>query len=524
MKIIVKKIMSDKKFIIFAGIMLVIIACVGGYTLYGINKNLKELAAIPPQTEYNFATYPVVDTTGKDADLIKRGEYLTKAGDCVACHTNSPEKGKPFAGGLPFQTPFGTLYSPNLTPDKETGIGNWTEADFTKAMRHGVSPKGEFYYPAFPYYYFSTLTDGDLHAIHAYLNSIPAIHQANRDNAMVPPFNIRFMQLGWRILFFYHNDHGAYKDDSKQTPAWNRGKYLVDGLGHCAMCHSPSYNIFSNQLPLAAPILKYNLTGAAVQGYLAPNIIKSNFGNVPDEEFVNVFMKDEMVGGGKVQGPMLEVNHDSLRYMTQEDLTAIVQYLKTVDSEIPPKPSGGPGVGTYEGYCSGCHAMGSGGAPKMGDTAAWDALVKKSGKEKLYQNAIHGIGGMPAKGTCSSCSDDEIKATVDYMISGGSGDGGAGTIMQLPKPMTPEQGKAAYEKNCSSCHNGGDINAPKPGDMAAWQPILAKGFSHLYLDVAAGHHGHPKNVCVDTCSDADIKAALKYMLQQSTTTNNYNLW
>ena len=524
---IVKKLLANKSVRIALGIIVLVAIAVGSYIVISINANIKQIAALPPETSYNYATYPHVDTTGKNADLINRGEYLVKAGDCIACHTNSPKKGATFGGGLPFQTAFGNIYSPNITPDKETGIGGWTQAQFVKAMRHGVSPQGQFYYPAFPYYYFNHLTDDDLIAIKAYLDVIPAVHQVNHANEMVFPFNFRIFQLGWRIMFFYPNNSGPYQNVASETVEWNRGKYLVEGLGHCAMCHSPSYHILNDSMPLAAPIVKYNYTGAKIQGYLAPNISKENLGNTPVQEILNVFLKDELIGGGKVVGPMLEDNHDSLSYLTIEDLTAISVYLKTVVSESPPKPKGGPGVATYEGYCSGCHAMGSGGAPKMGDTAAWDALTKKSTMAQIYNNAIHGINGMPAKGTCNSCSDDEIKQTVDYMIHGGSGSANAGAMMIIPKPLTLAQGKEAYEKNCSSCHENGLNGAPKPGNDAAWQPIVDQGFYDIYLNVTRGRKGHPINGgCTDAnaCSDADIKAALKYMLQQSTTKYNYILW
>jgi cytochrome c5 len=522
MKKIVKH-MTEKKFITVAAIAAVLMMAMGIVTVVGINTNVKEIAATPPVSEYNFAVYPTPNTSGANADLVKRGEYLVKAGDCIACHTNTPEKGTSFAGGLPLQTAFGTIYSPNITPDPETGIGKWTYPEFVKAMRQGISPEGHYYYPAFPYYYFNHLTDDDLQAIKAYLDNIPAVHQANRENKMVPPFDKRIFQLGWRILFFTHDDSGPYKNNPEQSAEWNRGAYLVEGLGHCAMCHSPSYHIISDSLSLGAPIEKYNLTGAKIQGYLAPNISKSNLDAVAVDDIINVFMKDELIGGGKVEGPMLEDNHDSLSYLTHDDLAAIATYLKSVKSKSPPKASGGPGAATYEGYCSGCHAMGSGGAPKIGDTAAWGAIMKKSTMAQVYQNAIHGINGMPAKGTCASCSDDEIKQAVDYMIHGG-GDT-VGTTMQIPAPLTMEQGKQAYDKDCSSCHNNGTDNAPKIGDDAAWQPIVKQGFFDMYINVTTGRKGHPvKGICEDTCTDADIKAALKYMLQQSDKTNNYDLW
>jgi cytochrome c5 len=524
MKKIVKH-MTEKKFTTLAAIVMVCMIAIGIYTVVGIGTNVKEIAATPPQTEYNFATYPTPNTTGKDAAQIQRGEYLVKAGDCIACHTNSPEKGAAFAGGLPLQTPFGTIYSPNITPDPETGLGKWTEEQFFKAMRHGISPQGLYYYPAFPYYYFNHITDNDLRDMKAYLDSVPAVHKANRANQMVPPFNVRLLQFGWRFLFFRHDDSGPYQNNAKESSEWNRGAYLVEGLGHCAMCHSPSYHIISDSISLGAPIEKYNLTGAKIQGYLAPNISKSNLESVSTAEIVNVFLKDELIGGGKVEGPMLEANHDSLKYLTQEDLVAIATYLKSVQSKTPPPASGGPGAGTYESYCSGCHAMGSGGAPKMGDAAAWDAILKKSPIDQVYQNAIHGINGMPAKGTCMSCSDAEIKATVDFMIHGGNGASTAGTPMNIPPPLTMAQAQVAYEKNCSSCHAAGINGAPKTGDDAAWQPIIAQGFFDIYMNVTTGRKGHPvKGVCTDTCTDADIKAAIKYMLQQSSKTNNYDLW
>jgi cytochrome c5 len=512
-------------------ISVILLACVlaagmGIYTAVYIIKNLKIMAAMVTEN-YNYAVYPTPDITGKDASQIMRGEYLSKAGDCIACHTNSPEKGKSFAGGLPMPTPFGTIYTPNITPDKETGIGGWTDAQFIRAMRKGISPEGHYYYPAFPYYYFNKITDPDLKAIKAYLDSIPAVTQKNRPNEMMLPFNFRFLQLGWRMLFFRsNNDTGAYQEDPKQSATWNRGAYLVKGLGHCAMCHSPSYTLLLDALPLGAPIKKYDLTGAKIQGYLAPNISKSNLEKVSNEEIINVFTKDELIGGGEVVGPMLEVNHNSLRYLKREDLLAITLYLKTVESQSPPiSSSGGPGAGVYEGYCSGCHAQGAGGAPKFGDATAWDPLIKM-GKDKLYNVALHGKGGMPAKGSCLSCSVTDIKQAVDYMIAGLQG-GGASTAAPTVSheiPLTPADGKRIYEAKCSICHNDSAANAPTPGDDTEWETIIGAGFYDTFLDVKTGRRGHlPQGGCPQ-CSDAELKAAVKYMMQQSTKTYNYNLW
>jgi len=480
---------------------------------------------LAPEAKPYFPDYPATNPRAKNTAQIKRGEYLVKAGDCIACHTNTPEKGPVFAGGLPMPTPFGTIYTPNITSDKNTGIGNWTDAQFIKAMRKGISPEGKYYYPAFPYLYFSKITDEDLLAIKAYLDNIPAVNQANRDNTMMWPFNWRFLQLGWRLLFFNGENVGVYKTNPHQSTEINRGAYLTQGLGHCSMCHTPSYYLLTPKLPLAAPMQKYDLTGMQVQGYLAPNICKSNLGTTTTADIVDVFTKDKMIGGGKIEGPMLEVNHDSLRYLSTSDLSAIANYIKSVKSQSPPKPKGGPGKGTYETYCAGCHATGAGGAPKYGDAAAWDPKLKV-GMDKVYANAINGIGGMPAKGACLSCTTEEIKQAVDYMAAAVTGATIVNKVVTLPtvKPLSMEDGKRIYTKNCSSCHNTGTNSAPKVGNVSAWKAMVDAGFLATYATVAHGKHKTITKKSCHLCSDAELIAAIKYMMQQSAVNKNYELW
>lgn len=530
MKKIIQKVFSEKKYWVPLSIILLAAVCYGGYVIMGIVHSIKVMESHYGETVTYFPTYPIVQAAGEDAALIKKGEYLVKAGDCIACHTNTGDKGKPFAGGLPMYTPFGTIYTPNITPDKETGIGNWSDAQFIKAMREGISPQGEYYFPAFPYLYFSNVTTEDLKAIKAYLNRIPAVSQPNRQNEMVGPFQWRFLQLGWRLLFFHPSaTPGMKKEGGQAEPKpMSRGEYLVEGLAHCAMCHTPSYNLLSETLPLGAPIRKYNLTGAKVSGFLAPDISKNNLGNIPDEEILKVFLENKMIGGGKIQGPMLEANEDSFKQLEKSDLVAIVDYIKSVASELPPKPSGGvAGQGTYEAYCSGCHSTGAGGAPKLGDSAAWEPRLQ-DGIDAVYTKAIQGFGGMPAKGACFSCSDDEIKQAVDYMVAAAKGgSGSAGTTMSTlppPKPLTMADNKNLYEKNCSVCHDNGFGGAPKLGDKTAWQPIIKQGFVKTYENVVTGRHGHPLQGGCAACTDGDIKAALKYIMQQGATNENFSLW
>lgn len=525
MKQLLQKIFRQKKLGIAIILLLVVFILLLSYTLIGVRQNVVKMQVLGETPEY-FPDYPAVNMEGKDPAVLQRGENLVKAGDCIACHTNTLDKGKAYAGGLPMPTPFGTIYAPNITPDKETGIGNWTEEQFIKAMREGISPTGHYYYPAFPYLYFTKITLDDLKAIKAYLDSIPAVKQPNRENEMVFPFNWRFLQLGWRIIFFHPENKDPFTPNPEHSAARNRGAYLVEGLGHCAMCHSPSYNLFTETLPLGAPIRKYDLTGAKIQGYLAPNITESNLGKASIEEIIEVFTKDKMVGGGKIEGPMVEVNHNSLSRLGRDDLVAIATYLKETQSESPPLPkagAGGFGKALYDTYCSGCHAMGSGGAPKLGDPTTWDPLIK-DGMERVYTNAIKGIGSMPAKGTCMTCSDQQIKEAVDYMVA--STKGGAATAPAVPKlkQLTMEDGKRIYEKQCSACHNTGVDNAPKLGDKKAFESSVNAGFLETFHHVVTGKKGHPKRGGCQECTDGELKAAVKYMMQEGSVDKDYSLW
>lgn len=522
LKKLFNKIFSYKKTLI---LLLVAIILGANYIINGVQRNLQEMKATNAVTPFYFPSYPPVDPKAKNAAELKRGEYLVKAGDCIACHTNTLEKGAAFAGGLPMQTPFGTIYSPNITSDKETGIGNWTDEQFIKAMHDGISPEGHYYYPAFPYLYFNKITTEDLLAIKAYLQSMPPVHQKNHKNEMIWPFNWRFLQFGWRVLFFDNEKTGPLQSNPHESVEWNRGEYLVEGLAHCAMCHTPSYYIFNKDVSLGAPIRKYNLTGAQIQGYLAPNISSSNIGAIPTQEIIKVFTQNKMIGGGSIDGPMLEANHNSLSHLSTQDLTSIATYIKSVHSELPPKPTGkGIGKNVYDNYCSGCHASGGGGAPRYGDVEAWTPILKK-GTLVIDKNAINGINGMPAKGTCATCSDDDIKKAVSYMIASVIGpDGKPKAAPQKPKRLTMEDGKQLYQKNCSVCHSTGYKNAPKPGDQTAWKPIIKEGFFETYQNVVTGKKGHlPRGACMD-CTDAELIAAVKYMMQTSAPNKDYRLW
>ena len=349
---------------------------------------------------------------------IKHGEYLLKMGDCFTCHTDEANDGKPFAGGLKIKTDFGTIFVPNITPDKETGIGSWTDEQFVKAVREGIAPDGSYYYPVFPYNYFNKMSVQDVLDIKAYLDAVPAVHQENHAQEMKWPFNYRFLQLGWRLLYFTFTDDG-FKPDEHQSDVWNRGKFIVEGPGHCALCHTQlNY--------LGVPKKDYYLAGTFVEGYYAPNIAATGLKKLSNKQVVDIFRKDEMPTHGELTGPMRGVEHNSLRFLTDTDLQAIATYLKTIDSKTPPVEldikqsfSIEDGKKLYQSTCAMCHDDGMMGAPTL-DPSIWSVLLDQ-GRNRLYEITIRGDGDMPAKGGCDECSNGRLKAAVDYMIEASVG-------------------------------------------------------------------------------------------------------
>lgn len=296
-----------------------------------------------------------------DQDLVSRGAYLARAADCLACHL--AEGGKPYAGGLPFKLPFGTLYSPNITPDKETGIGDWSDDDFVRAMQQGIGKDGRHYYPAFPYTSFTLMPREDILAIKAYLFSLAPVHQPNKANDLRFPFNQRWGMAIWNLFFL---DDQRFTPDPQQSAEWNRGRYLVEGPGHCAECHSPR-NLFQ------ARSSSQHLAGTTIQGWRAWNITsdpESGIGGWSDEALASYLSTGLAEGHGVAAGPMAEVVNHSLSHLTAEDIRAMVSYLKTVPpqpaevrrppqrplADQPPEPGDNPlGYKLFADACAGCH-------------------------------------------------------------------------------------------------------------------------------------------------------------------------
>lgn len=271
------------------------------------------------------------ETPRSATQIIERGEYLARAGDCVACHT-TPNSAL-FAGGREMATPFGSLFVPNITPDEETGIGNWTAEDFYRMMHSGVSKDGSLLYPAMPFASYTKISRADSDAIYAYLQSVPPIHQRNRPHELHFPFNNRDLLIGWRTLYFHE---GEYVPDSKRSEEWNRGAYLVQGLGHCAMCHTAI-----NALGGSSESKAFEGGMIPNQNWYAPSLTSNREAGLGDWDIKEIgdLLQVGASHRGAVYGPMAEVVYDSLQYLSDADVKAMAVYLKSLpkgEAEPPP--------------------------------------------------------------------------------------------------------------------------------------------------------------------------------------------
>jgi mono/diheme cytochrome c family protein len=253
-------------------------------------------------------------------EAVARGEYLVHAGGCVSCHT--APGGTAFAGGRALATPFGTFYSPNITPDPDTGIGRWTDAQFLRALREGVRPDGAYYFPVFPYTSFTNISDADALAIKAYLFSLPPMQQVSRENDVWFPFSWRFLQLGWRTLYF---TPGPFRVDPSHDATYNRGAYLVTGLSHCGECHTPR-----NMLGAVKPSMALAGTPDGPDGHPVSNITPdraTGIGQWDSQDIVDVLRRGRTPEETTVKGAMREAVQDGLKFLTEADMQAIAAYL-----------------------------------------------------------------------------------------------------------------------------------------------------------------------------------------------------
>jgi mono/diheme cytochrome c family protein len=284
---------------------------------------------------------------------IARGAYLARAGDCVGCHT--VRGGVAYAGGRALATPFGTLYGPNLTPDRATGLGAWSADDFWGALHNGRSRDGRYLYPAFPFPHYTKTTRADSDALYAYLQSLPPVPQPNVAHAMDFPFNTQAALAGWRLFFFRP---GVFAPSARQDAAWNRGAYLVEGLGHCSACHSSRNAFGASAAGLAGGMIP-------VLHWYAPSLTsdaEARVGNWPQAEIVQL-LHTGVNARATVIGPMAEVVANSLQHLSPEDVNAMAAYLRalpSIENETAGvmKPSSSAtraGGKIYEKHCVACH-------------------------------------------------------------------------------------------------------------------------------------------------------------------------
>ena len=292
-------------------------------------------------------------------DPVTRGKYLASAGDCIGCH--QARGSAPFAGGLGVPTPFGKIYTSNITPDRETGIGSWSADDFWRAVHDGKGKNGEYLYPAFPFTNYARITRADSDALYAWFMSLPPIRRANTPNELRFPYNQRFLLAGWRLFFFHEK---TFEPDAAQSVEWNRGAYLATGLGHCVACHSP-------RNALGATKRSDELAGGLipVQNWYAPSLTSNNeagLGKWRVDEIVQL-LKTGVTPRSAVFGPMSEVVHDSTQHLTESDLRAMAVYLKSlparvIDDAPPVKTTESQsakffeqGAAIYRQRCTDCH-------------------------------------------------------------------------------------------------------------------------------------------------------------------------
>jgi mono/diheme cytochrome c family protein len=328
--------------------------------------------------------------------LVERGRYVALASNCASCHTRPG--GAPYAGGVAFETPVGTLYSSNITSSVEDGIGKWTADDLRRALHEGIAANGARLFPAFPYTSFTQMTDEDVDALYAYLRTVPADKYRPPDNDFV--FKLRWGMAVWNALFF---EPGRFQPDPKQTPEWNRGAYLVGALGHCSACHTPR-NRFMAEIPANAyqgSNLREYVTADKVRDWAAVNLTSSADGlktwSVDD---LTKYLHTGFSLRGGTWGPMNEVVGNSTSKLTEEDARAMATYIKSLpvkslpEGEEAPKPvtaeQAALGQGIYKDRCEKCHGSSGRGGMFSGPPLDGSPTVQSADPDSLINAILYG--------------------------------------------------------------------------------------------------------------------------------------
>jgi mono/diheme cytochrome c family protein len=383
----------------------------------------------------------------QDTDPLATGRYLAVAADCEACHT--PEHGTPFAGGRPFETEFGTIYSPNITPDADTGIGSWSDADFLRAMHEGVAKDGTRLYPAFPYASYTHLTDEDVLAIKAYLFSLPAVKNTAPETALKWPYNQRWLMAIWGKLY---NPGKRFEPVADQSPEWNRGAYLAEALGHCGDCHTP-------RTALQALDNKRKFAGGMAEGWRAYNLSSdktSGIGTWSAEQLEGYLKTGHTADRGSAFGPMAQAVHLSFQKLTPSDVTNIVTYVRSIPAVATPDlpapklepasadPSGAAvaesnsrGHLIFASMCAGCHSWTGTGSYVPHATLTGTRAVNDPTATNVALAVLRGASTLPPSGDvavmpafAAAWTDEEIADVSNYVIA---------RFGAKPSSITPEE-------------------------------------------------------------------------------------
>jgi mono/diheme cytochrome c family protein len=364
--------------------------------------------AIPPLTNPQAANEPAV----------QRGARLAAIGDCAVCHT--AKGGKPLAGGLQLDTPFGAIYSTNITPDRDTGIGTWPVEAFVRAMREGISRDGHLLYPAFPYPHFTQTSDSDLADLYAYLMSRYPVQAVAPANQLVFPLSFRPLVAGWNLLFLNKGERPA---DPTRNAEWNRGRYLVDGLGHCAACHTPMNRLGAEKGDQA-------LAGGFIDGWEAPALTRLSSAPTPwtHEQLVAYLRSGLASEHGAAAGPMRPVTVE-LADVPSADVEAIATYLITLQAQASPVPAltqpqqGNPSAqALFDGACAACHGAGSsmtvlGARPSLAQGTAMNADSPNNAIRMILDG--NGWDGSQAAhympGFADALSDSQVADLANYL-------------------------------------------------------------------------------------------------------------
>lgn len=362
-------------------------------------------------------------TASFDAQTRLAGARVVALGDCIVCHT--AQGGRPFAGGLPLATPFGTIYATNITPDAATGIGTWSLEAFTRAVRYGVARDGHLLYPAFPYIHFTRMSDGDISAAYAYLMTREPVNASAPANELIFPLNFRPLLAFWNVLFLHP---GAQLPDASKGAQWNRGKLLVDGLGHCASCHSPLNLIGGEKLGHA-------FDGGIVDGWDAPALNALGAAPKPwtQEQLVMYLRSGRASEHGAAAGPMLPVTRD-LATVPEEDVQAIATYILSiqkpqpaaVDTSIVARGTASPeaqrGAILFAASCAQCHGANApmqsiGERPTLAFSTAVNATTPRNAIQMMLSgNGWHGEDSMNYMPAFSQIYNDQQVADLASYI------------------------------------------------------------------------------------------------------------